>query len=142
MIPEGEADFLVAFEKLEALRYRSHLAPGGTALINDQRITPSIEALKHAPYPDDEEMLAALGRRAATVRIIPGLEVALALGNPRLANVVLLGALSTHLALTEHAWRQALTELVPPTTVDLNLRAFYEGRAPTEGHAGQEQRGD
>jgi indolepyruvate ferredoxin oxidoreductase beta subunit len=140
VIPEGEADYLVAFEKLEALRYLTHLRPGGTALVNDQRITPTIEALKHAPYPEDEAVQETLARRTGHLQVIPGLEVALSLGNPRLANTVLLGALSTHLELTQPAWRQALVELVPPATLDLNLRAFDEGRRIAAGGAAEEQR--
>ena len=94
-VPEGEADFLLAFEKLEALRYASVLKPGGVAIVNDQRITPTIESLKLAPYPDDTDVEAALSERAGRVLLVPGLEIALKLGDARLANTVLLGVLST-----------------------------------------------
>jgi indolepyruvate ferredoxin oxidoreductase, beta subunit len=125
VIPKGEAQFLLAFELLEAVRYLPHLCPGGTALVNEQRITPTIEALKNAPYPQEVEAL--LRARAGRALIVPGLARAEALGNPRLANAVVLGALSTFLTLPEGGWRQALSELVPPQTVELNLRAFDEG---------------
>jgi indolepyruvate ferredoxin oxidoreductase beta subunit len=133
VVPEGEAQFLLAFEKLEAVRYLSYLQPGGVALINEQRITPSIEALKRAPYPHDLERL--LSARAGQTLMVPGLELAQKLGNPRVANAVLLGALSHFIELTDAAWRQALTELVPPKTVERNLRALDEGAAFAEQHA-------
>jgi indolepyruvate ferredoxin oxidoreductase beta subunit len=134
-VPEGEADFLLAFEKLEALRYANVLKPGGVALVNDQRITPTIESLKLAPYPDDADVKAALSERAGTVLLVPGLEIALELGDARLANTVLLGVLSTFLDVSEEAWRQAIADLVPPKTVELNQRAFTEGIRWAEEHA-------
>ena len=126
-VPEGAADVLLAFEKLEALRYLNYLKVDGLALVNDQRIVPSIESLKLAPYPDDTTIEETLRRRAHEVLIVPGLEIAQRLGNPALTNTVMLGALSQFLALSKDMWHQAVTELVPPKTVELNLVAFEEG---------------
>lgn len=132
VVPEGEAHFLVAFEKLEALRHLRYIRSGGTALVNDQRITPTIESLKHASYPVGVRDLVA--RRAGTTLLVPGLAVATELGNPRLTNTVLLGALSTFLELRSRHWRQALTELVPSPTLELNIQAFEEGAAHARQH--------
>ncbi len=126
-VPEGEADILLAFEKLEALRYLNYLRSDGVALVNDQRIMPSIESLKLAPYPDDKTIEETLRRRARAVMVVPGLRIAQQLGNPTLANTVMLGALSQFLDLPQDLWRQAITELVPPKTTELNLLAFDEG---------------
>lgn len=126
-VPEGSADVLVAFEKLEALRYLNYLKVDGLALVNDQRILPSIESLKLAPYPDDKTLEETLRRRTEHVFIVPALEIAQGLGNPALANTAMLGVLSNFLDLPHAEWRQAITELVPPKTVELNLLAFDEG---------------
>ncbi len=126
-VPEGAADVLLAFEKLEALRYLNYLKVDGLALVNDQRIVPSVESLKLAPYPDDNTIEETLRRRTEHVLIVPGLEIAQQLGNPALANTVMLGVLSTLLDLPHAEWRQAITELVPPQTLELNLLAFAEG---------------
>ncbi len=134
-VPEGEAHFLLAFEKLEALRYASALRPGGVAIVNDQRITPTIESLKLAPYPDDTVVEAALSEQAGRVLLVPGLEIALKLGDARLANTVLLGVLSTFLDIPEEAWRQAIADLVPPKTVEINQQAFTEGIRWAEEYA-------
>jgi len=126
-VPEGAADVLLAFEKLEALRYLNYLKVDGLALVNDQRIMPSIESLKLAPYPDDKTIEETLHQRTESVFIVPALEIAHGLGTPALANTVMLGVLSGFLDLPQVEWRQAITELVPPKTIELNLVAFQEG---------------
>lgn len=134
-VPEGSADVLLAFEKLEALRSLNYLRVDGLALVNDQRIVPSVESLKLAPYPDDKTIEETLRRRTEHVLIAPGLKIAQELGNPALANTVMLGVLSHFLDLPHAEWRQAITELVPPKTVELNLLAFDEGLTWAKRHA-------
>jgi indolepyruvate ferredoxin oxidoreductase beta subunit len=126
-VPEGAADVLLAFEKLEALRYLNYLKVDGLALVNDQRIMPSIESLKLAPYPDEKTIEATLRSRAGIVLVVPALAIAQELGLPALVNTVMLGALSVFLDLPHEKWPQAITELVPPKTVELNILAFQEG---------------
>jgi indolepyruvate ferredoxin oxidoreductase beta subunit len=125
VIPKGEADFLLGFEKLEAVRYLPHLKKGGVALVNDQRITPTIEALKTAPYPLNIEQL--LQMRAGRTHLIDGLKIATEIGNPKLANTVLIGVLASFLSFAEETWCHAINELVPPHTSDQNMRAFRLG---------------
>lgn len=134
-VPEGSADVLLAFEKLEALRYLNYLKIEGLALVNDQRIVPSVESLKLAPYPDDKIIEEMLRRRTQSVLIVPALEIAQKLGNPALTNTVMLGVLSQFLDLPKDKWRQAVTELVPPKTAELNLLAFDEGLNWAKRHA-------
>jgi len=137
VVTKGEAKYLLSFEKLEALRYLDYLAPDGIALVNDQGIMPTIQALKSAPYPGDfKARLDATGLRSY---LVPGLDIAIEIGNPRLVNSVLLGALSVYEPMKKGAWERAISQLVPPKTVDLNLRAFEEGRDfinKTESEAG------
>lgn len=134
-VPEGAADVLLALEKLEALRYLNYLRVDGLALVNDQRIVPSVESLKLAPYPDDKAIVETLHRRTEHVFLVPALEIAQELGNPAVANTVMLGVLSHFLDLPQAAWRQAVTELVPPKTLELNLLAFEEGLTWAKRHA-------
>jgi len=124
-VPMGEADFVVAFERLEALRFLPYLRPTGVLLVNDQRIVPMIESLRTADYPADVAGLAA--PHAGAVVLVPGLAIATRLGNTRLTSTVLLGALSDYLDLDATAWRQAIADLVPPKTVQANLDAFDHG---------------
>ncbi|MGD2067052.1 MAG: indolepyruvate oxidoreductase subunit beta [Gemmatimonadota bacterium] len=125
VVPEGEADLLVAFERLEAARHLDLLRPGGLAVVGDERITPLIEALRSADYPDDLEGLARA--RDIDLELFPALRTATELGNPKLAGVALLGVVSHHVELPLHAWRGAIAETVPAGTVDANLAAFTVG---------------
>lgn len=124
IIGRGEADVLVAFEKLEAVRYADLLRPGGTALINDYEIAPLPVASGAAEYPKNivEQM-----RRAFTVRLLPASRVAKSLGNIRCTNIVLLGALVRAFSLEAIDWNAALTASVPPKALALNIAAFDAG---------------
>ncbi|MEJ2502885.1 MAG: 2-oxoacid:acceptor oxidoreductase family protein, partial [Gemmatimonadota bacterium] len=73
-VPAGEADFVVAFERLEAARQLDRVREGGVVLVNDQRIAPSIETLKVADYPDDLE--ARADRRGVSLLVYPALRLA------------------------------------------------------------------
>jgi indolepyruvate ferredoxin oxidoreductase, beta subunit len=124
-IPDGEGDFLVAFERLEAARHIALVRPGGAVLVNDQRITPSIEALKSAAYPADLRELAE--GRGVTLQIYPALRLARELGSEKLASTVMLGGLSNFLFIPRDAWHDAIRESVPPKTVAANQAAFDTG---------------
>ncbi|NLI54220.1 MAG: indolepyruvate oxidoreductase subunit beta [Clostridiales bacterium] len=124
IIGRGEADVLVAFEKLEAVRYANLLKPGGAALINDYEIAPLPVASGAAEYPQNiEEQM----RRAFQVRVLPASRVAKSLGNIRCTNIVLLGALVRAFALETIDWNAALTASVPPKALALNIAAFDAG---------------
>jgi indolepyruvate ferredoxin oxidoreductase beta subunit len=125
-IGSGEADVLVAFERLEAARHLPLLHSEGLALVNDQRITPSIESLKVADYPDDLEPMTR--PRHISLHLVPAFRLATELGEPRLASTALLGALANHLELPAEAWRGAIAEEAPPKFVEANLAAFEAGR--------------
>ena len=124
IIGRGEADVLVAFEKMEAVRYAELLKPGGTALINDYEIMPLPVSSGAAQYPQNtiEEM-----RRAFHVKLIPATEIAKSLGNLRCTNIVLLGALVRAFSLEAIDWKAALAESVPQKVLALNSAAFDAG---------------
>lgn len=124
-IPEGAADFLVAFEELEAARHFGLVKDDGVALVNDQRIKPSIESLKMAGYPDDLDERAAA--RNVAVHRYPALKLAKELGNEKLSSTVMLGALSDFLFIAREHWITAIRENVPPKTIEANEAAFDTG---------------
>ncbi len=128
LIGKGEAHFLLALEKLEALRYIEFLKPGGTALVNDQAIYPVAVNIGAASYPDDDRIRNALAQVAGRILFIPALRKAEELGNARVANIILLGALSTMLEVPEEVWEKVIERHVPQRHLELNLRAFREGR--------------
>jgi indolepyruvate ferredoxin oxidoreductase beta subunit len=123
VIAEGEADLLVSFEKMEALRWVHYVSPGGTVVVNDQEIVPS--GLEQYPDGVDE----GLSERAPGALMIEALELANEAGHPRAVNTVMLGAFSNYLDFSEEDWHAAIERRVPPKTVDINLKAFELGRA-------------
>ncbi len=127
LIATGATDFLVAFEELEALRFAHFLRPGGVALVNEQEIRPVTVSTGQAEWPEDlPERLRSVFPRLVPV---PGLAIATALGNVRVVNVVMIGALASHLPIEERIWRESISALVPPKVLDLNLKAFEAGQA-------------
>ena len=126
LITRGEADILLAFEEMEGLRYAGWLRPGGRALISRQRINPSTVNAGLAKYPSeiDSKILAV----CPGAIWVDAFDIAQDLGNVRVANVVLLGALSASLDFPAEAWDQALRASVPAKALELNLEAYRLGR--------------
>jgi len=124
IIGRGEADVLVAFEKMEAVRYAEFLKPSGTVVINDVEIMPLPVATGAATYPAGtiEAMQAAF-----SVLLVPATKIARSLGNPKCMNIVLLGALVRAFHLEEIDWKAALAETLPPKILNLNQAAFDAG---------------
>ena len=128
IVPEGRVDYLIAFETLEGLRWLSQVQPEGTALVNQQEIHPASVSSGLAAYPDDEAANQAFQSAVERVYRVPGLEIAQELGNTRVLNVVLLGALSGMLAVDQAVWEEVLRERVPAKHEKVNLQAFSRGR--------------
>jgi len=125
IIPEGEADIILAFEKLEALRWLPYLKKDGSILINDQRIDPMPVVVGTAQYPSD--VLAIIKKERKEVFIINGLEKAVEAGNTKAVNVVLLGLLARCLKIDKQTWLDVIRETVPSKLLEVNLKAFEEG---------------
>jgi len=128
IVPEGRVDYLVAFEILEGLRWLDQVRPEGTILINQQEIHPVMVSSGFAAYPDQETVDKALEAAAERAYRIPGLNIARELGNARVLNVVLLGALSALLPVELGIWENVLRKRVPPCFAELNLQALRVGR--------------
>jgi len=125
-IPQGEADFLVAFELLEGLRCLDFLTPEGVALVNTQRIDPITVTSGAARYPDD--VAAQIRQRCPKTVLVDGLALARQAGNARAVNMALLGGLSAYLDLDLSTWEEVIRNRVPPKTFAANWAAFTAGR--------------
>ena len=123
-IPQGQADVILAFEKMEALRWLPYLKKGGRVIVNDQEIDPMPVIVGSVPYPEKViEQLTAHGQ----VTVVPALQLAEEAGNSKATNVVLLGVLAQSLGIEPEVWRQVLAESVPPKTLAVNQKAFELG---------------
>lgn len=131
LFPKGEADVILAFEKLEALRWLPHLRPEGTVVMNDLAIPPVSASFGNQSYPDNPAALVA-GLVPHTFTV-DAAKVARETGNPKVANVVLLGVLAARLAETEaipkETWLEALEAKVPARHREVNRAAFLAGYA-------------
>jgi len=120
------ADFIIAVEKLEALRYIGKLRSGGFLLVNDYEIYPSTVFSKDTEYPKNiEERISNLTKN---YMIIDAVEIALKLNEIRAANMVLLGAFSNFLPLEPDCWTVAIKENVPSKALNINIEAFNLGK--------------
>lgn len=133
VIPAGEADYLLGFEKLEGYRYLYMLKEDGVLIMNDYELVPSSMVQKKVSlYPGDlSERIDAGGRQATW---IDAQKIAEKLGNARVANIVLVGAMARKLQISalnkpagETAWLDALQARVKPRYVEINKQAFTEG---------------
>ncbi|MBN1894986.1 indolepyruvate oxidoreductase subunit beta [bacterium] len=127
LIPAGQADILLCFEQAEALRWVHFCRPGGTVIVNLQKLVPPIALMKGHSYPEDP--LAGVRRRAARVIPVDAAKIAASLENSRVVNVVLLGAVSRHLDIPPAVWEKVIEKRVPPGTAPVNNQAFKKGRS-------------
>ena len=125
VISAGEADVLVAFEKMEALRWLSYLSPEGMLIVNNHEIYPMPVILGMSEYPARLE--ETLAEAATRMLLIEAADEAAALGNPRVSSVVLLGAVVKSLGLEDPCWAETLRSCVPPHALQVNERAFRKG---------------
>ena len=126
IIGEGTADILVSFEEMEAARYAHFLKKDGKAVINTYRI-PSMPILTGTrDYPDD--IIGMLRQRVSTMAL-DATGIAEKVGNPKSANVVLLGALVKAMGLTDIDWDPIIAKTVKPVFIDVNRKAFAAGMA-------------
>lgn len=127
LIEAGTADLIVAFEKMEALRFRHVLKSGGTIVANAQEIWPAPVATGIERYPDrvGERLLEA----TPNVLLVDAIAAALKLSEPRSVNIVMVGAASRFLPLPEEAYVEALVARLPAKVKDVNVAAFRAGRA-------------
>ncbi len=124
LIEAGRADFVLAFEKLEALRYSYFLKENGCVIANDLELPPMSVLTGVKTYPHNiQEIL----NKVARIDFVPAQEIASKLGNVRVVNVVLLGSLARFLDFDEELWINAIKEHVKQKYIDQNIRAFRVG---------------
>lgn len=126
MIRRGTADLLLAFEPAEAVRMLPYLREGGTVVVNSHPVMPVTAALKGTDYTG-REMIEYLQKTVTELLVIDGWQAMRELGNPKVLNVVMLGAAIKSGALdflTEEELLEAIRDKVKPRFVALNERAL------------------
>ena len=125
VIGPGAADIVVAFEKMEAVRYASFLKPGGVAVINDYEMPSSTVAAGLCQYP--QGCLEAMQSHFKCYTLNAA-QIALDLGSAKCMNIVLFGAMTRALHMDDIDWESVIRDTVPPKFLELNLKAFRAGR--------------
>lgn len=124
IVGKGEADVIVAFEKMEALRWIEYLKPDGRMVINDFEIPSVPILLGAAKYP--EGILEELTSKAS-VSVFKAGDIAASLGNSKTMNIVLLGALTKAMKIPGINWEEVIKSNVKKGFEDINIKAFRAG---------------
>ena len=124
VVEEGQADVVIAFERLEALRYAHFLKKDGVLVVNDCRIDPMTVVIGAKEYP--ENIIEGL-KANHPVYSIDGQKIAIELGNSKVLNSVVLGFAAAHIGFSPDVWLKTIEETVPAKTIDINKQAFACG---------------
>ena len=127
IVPKGEADIILAFEELEALRWLPFLRKDGKMIANTQQIDPMPVIIGSQEYP--EKIIERLGDVCSNLVAVDALKLAMEAGNVKAVNVVLLGVMAKYTDIGEEEWMAAIEKTVPPKFLDINRKAFELGYA-------------
>lgn len=124
VVEEGQADVIIAFERLEALRYAHFLKKDGVLIVNDCRIDPMTVVIGAKKYP--ENIIETL-KEEHSVYAIDGQKIALELGNSKVLNSVVLGYAAKFIGFEKDSWLETVSKTVPAKTIEINQKAFLCG---------------
>ena len=123
LVPQGQADVLIAFEAAEAVRNIAYLKQGGTVIVNKKVVQPVTASLSGKAF-DENEMISYLEKVAAKVVAVDTEKACSELGSSKVVNMVLLGAASRAGLIDKEELKAAIKQLVKPDFYELNLRAI------------------
>jgi len=126
LIEPGTVDIMLAFEMMEAVRYLPLLNQQSIVIVNTQKIAPPVVATGKMPYPD--QCLDSITKHGITVVPVDAFAIASQVGNLKAVNVALVGVLSRYLPVDEATWLEVIKKRLPAKILDVNLKAFHEGR--------------
>ena len=131
LIVKGEVDYLVGFELAETLRSLEWLGPKAKILTDRKAILPFTSLSGQAPYPFDT--IDILRERGFDLTVVDGDGLAGRAGEPKTANVVLMGALARFLPIDKKIWEDAIARNMPDKFVAVNLKALEMGYSAVNG---------
>jgi indolepyruvate ferredoxin oxidoreductase, beta subunit len=130
LIPKGKGHIILSLEPMETLRILSHYGNDNVLTIsNTQAINPVGVAAGRSQYPDLGELQAAIQNLSKAAWFLNVTKMAIDLGSPIVANIILLGSLVgvDKLPLTRPEVEEQITSSFPPAVVELNQRALLMG---------------
>ena len=126
IVEEGQADVLIAFERLEALRYAHFLKKDGVMIVNDLRMDPMPVSIGAAQYP--ENIIENLKKKHQVISL-DAQALAKEIGNARVFNTIIIGVAAKRMDFAKEDWLKVIEETVPQKTIEINTRAFEAGYA-------------
>ncbi len=123
LVPQGQADVLIAFEAAEAVRNIAFLKEGGSVIVNKKVVQPVTASLSGKAF-DEKEMISYLEKVAGKVIAVDTDQACKDLGSTKVVNMVLLGAASKTGLISKDELKAALKLLVKPEFYELNVRAI------------------
>jgi indolepyruvate ferredoxin oxidoreductase beta subunit len=129
----GDVDILIAFERLEVLRYLDYIRPDGRVIMSEQELYPPSVNLGEADYP--ERVADTVRRWTPHVQEVNAVQIARDAGNSKAENTAMLGALSVWLGFAEEIWDAVFREAFPAKVLEANLKAFSQGQKASNLYA-------
>lgn len=129
LIAPGTADIILSFDLMEAVRASHYLKAGGRIFSSREFVVPTSVYMQDYPAPDEQTLIHSLEDQ--DVVLVDIRTLAEQAGSVLTQNVVLLGAASAYLPLSEDSLREAIRRTVPQKTIEVNLKAFDLGRSLT-----------
>ncbi|MBN1473962.1 MAG: indolepyruvate oxidoreductase subunit beta [Syntrophaceae bacterium] len=121
----GSIQTLVSFEKMESLRYLHYLGKDSSIIVNSEKINPPAVNIGTMPYPAD--IIKYLKKKFKLVMEVDASDLAQKAGNVKTANIVLLGALASLMAIDQNIWEKIIKKTFTEKLVKMNLEAFQLG---------------
>ena len=125
IVTDGECDYIISFEKLEAARYANCLKKGGKIIVNTQEIDPMPVITGNAVYPSG--ILDELKKQGVNVDDFDALSPAETAGSSKAVNIVLMGRFAACLGIEKEKWLNAMRKVIKPKFMEMNLKAFELG---------------
>lgn len=125
LVELGEADVILAFEKLEALRYLPYLKEDGMIILSTQAIEPMPVVMGKEKYP--EQIEEKLKKECSKICLIDALKIAEEVGSVKVVNMIMIGAYAAYMGERLEMWEQIAAQLVPPKTIEMNKEALRQG---------------
>lgn len=125
LIEKNEADIIIAFEQLEAMRWIGYLRENGKMIINTQKINPMPVITGKMKYPENiiKQIKCIYGSTVA----IDALSIAKGCGNIKSVNMVLLGCMAASVKIDKSIWIKSMRDVIPEKYIDVNIKAFEAG---------------
>ena len=125
IVTDGEADIIIAFEKLEAARYARYLKKEGRIVVNTQQIDHMPVIIGAAQYP--VTVLEELTEKGLQVESLDALSLAEQAGSSKAVNIVLMGRAAKYFDIPYERWMAAIENTVAPKFIEMNKKAFDLG---------------